>query len=104
AVIYVVSQAEEIEAFSENDRRLLRMVGRMIVRGHNQQLENSISKKIIERPDVADTIVGKFYSENKFIKDIEAILFAVEGAQPQKGTEIGEKDLSFICLDIDEQS
>ena len=108
AVMYIVSQPEETGAFPENDQRWLRMIGRMIqellLTYRNRQQVTSRLKNIIEKPGVGDGIVGKFYSENRFIRDLEALLTTIQKTMPAQGTEAGDKDLSFICLDIDEQS
>jgi DNA-binding transcriptional MerR regulator len=108
AVMYIVSREEEIGAFPENDQRLLRMIGKIVQEllaiYHNRQRVASNIKNIIEKPSVADSIVGKFYSENRFIRDVETLLTTIQKTMPMKGTETGEKDLSFISLDIDKQS
>lgn len=108
AVIYVASYKDEIDAFSENDQRVLRMVGRMIeellMTYHTRQQVTANLEKVMKKPTVVDEILGDFLSENDFIRDIEALLIGVQKDMPEKGTEVGDREVSFISLDIDNQS
>jgi len=106
AVIYVVS--DETEAFPETDQRLLRMIGRMIEEllltfRIRQQVAAKLTN-IMTRPRVVDSLFTDFYSENRFTYDVEKILINIQEKNPEKGTEAGAKEISFISVDIDNQT
>jgi GGDEF domain-containing protein len=89
AVIYLVSVYEE--AFSRKaDRLVLRLLGRMVgeaVRTYQtRQQEAARLGSILHAPDRVDEVVGTFYSENKFIHDLEDFLvtFKIDQARQKK--------------------
>jgi len=77
AVIYVTSEWEG--AFSRvQDRCILRLLGRMVgevIRTYRVRLQ-TVEKlgNILRHPDVVDDLIGEFFSENKFIHDMEEFL------------------------------
>jgi len=106
AVIYVVS--DETEAFPEADQRLLRVIGRMIEEllltfRIRQEVVTKLTN-IMTRPRVVDSLFRDFFSENSFIYDVEKLLTGIQEKMPEKGTETGEKEISFISVDIDNQT
>ncbi len=106
AVIYVASF--EAKAFSENDHRVLRMLGRMVeellMTYHTRQQVVMKLKNMITQPRVVDTVFEEFASENKFIQDLEDLLTHIQEKMPEKDTEEGKRTVSFISIDIDNQS
>ena len=122
AVIYVASEFER--AFSAlQDRRLLRLLGRMVGEAiksyqvRRQEVEQL--GMILNDPDVVDNVVGTFYSENRFIHDVEKDLRNLEEqrqqiTQPETIAAIDEGAiaeaklekyvLSFIGVDVDHAS
>jgi DNA-binding transcriptional MerR regulator/GGDEF domain-containing protein len=125
AVLYVVS--DEVAAFSTDDQRVLRMMGRIVeellmtyhARHHITQNLN----KLIITPSVVDPLFKDFFSENEFVEDIEAFLTMIKAQMDEKeklirkngtsvvdrafqpGTEQAiEEVISFISIDLDNQS
>lgn len=119
AVIYVVSH--EIAAFTEEDRVILRLVGRLVSERlktyHRRQQMITQLHNLIRKPEIVDPLFDtlKIASENDFIRDVEKILINVQevGASfdtsdeffdnTKEQTETREA-LSFIAIDIDNQS
>ncbi len=111
AVLYIVSA--DADAFSEDDQRLLRMVGRMVeellmtyeVRARvTEQFTN-----LIKNPSVVDPAFEAFASENEFISDVEALLSTIEEKEVEQITELekqytAKEALSFIAIDVDSLS
>ncbi len=125
AVIYVVSA--ESDAFSEGDRRLLRLVGRMVeelLRTYEVRIRvKEQFTSLIKNPSIADPSFEGFSSENDFISDVETLLNTLrkrieerkEGIleesvllndlESQHKTERpGDEVVSFIAIDIDNQT
>ena len=122
AVMYIASELER--AFSEvRDRRLLRLLGRMVeeviksYQVRRQEVEQL--GPILNRPDVVDNVVGAFFSENRFIRELEKELHnfdiqrqQLKQSEPQSETDDGimtevQQDkyiLSFIGVDVDHLS
>ncbi|MBV9614516.1 MAG: MerR family transcriptional regulator [Ktedonobacteraceae bacterium] len=100
-VIYVVS--EYPQAFSRSHLRVLRMVGKMIGELLNTYLVrlSAVGKmrNLMAYPEYVDTRFRDFLSENEFIRNIEALL-----SQIQKRDDPLKEVVSFIALDIDNQS
>jgi len=125
AVIYVVSELDGAFA-QEKDRRVLRLMGRMvdevvrIYQLRRQEAENL--GNILLSPDIVDNVVGIFYSENKFIHDLEEFLLgyntyreqqkiaihqtpAPAGADQEAGETLTEQHvISLIGIDVDHLS
>jgi GGDEF domain-containing protein len=100
-VIYVAS--EYPQAFSLNDQRVLRIVGKMI----GELLDTYLARlkvvgklrNLMAHPQYVDIHFKDFLSENEFIRDIEALLSEV-----QERTDPLKEVVSFIAIDIDNQS
>lgn len=125
AVIYVVSELDGAFA-QEQDRRVLRLMGRMvdevvrIYQLRRQEAENL--GNILRSPDIVDSVVGIFYSENKFIHDLEEFLLgyntyreqqkitahqtsAPAGGDQEVGETLTEQHvISLIGIDVDHLS
>jgi hypothetical protein len=117
-VIYVASYATD--AFSERDRRVLRIMARMIeelLGGYaaQRQLTKNLAE-VVKEPELVDTSFKEFGSENDFISDIEELLRYInvqvalekrdEGTL--KSSNFSEVrplsgEISFIAIDIDDQ-
>ncbi len=108
AVMYVVSAHPD--AFSKEDQRLLRMIGRMIeellmayeVRAQVTEQFNNL----IVNPSVVDYSFEAFASENDFISDVEASLSKIEKmvveSIPNLDQQYTTKEgVCFIAIDID---
>ena len=123
AVIYVASEFDR--AFSEKrDRRLLRLLGRMAGEAiKSYQLRRQGVEQlsaILDHPDIVDSVIGTFFSENTFIDDLEKDLRDFQeqhqqGSRPQTkpaaiaGEIIEEAQpplyvLAFIGIDVDHSS
>lgn len=121
AVMYVVSA--QPDAFNDGDQRLLRMVGRMIEEilktYHVRWGVAETFTNLITNPRVVDPTFADFASENDFIRDVEYLLSGMntlaEGnenvgqedfADPEvlKKVEHSSKEVSFIAIDIDNQT
>jgi GGDEF domain-containing protein len=100
-VIYVAS--EYPQAFSQNDQRVLRIVGKMV----GELLDTYLTRlrvvgklrNLMAHPQDVDTHFKDFLSENEFIRDIEALLSEV-----QERNDPLKEVVSFIAIDIDNQS
>jgi GGDEF domain-containing protein len=104
-VIYVVSAYPH--AFSRNDLRLLRLVGKMV----GELLALYLSRlrpvgklrNLVAYPEYVDMRFRDFLSENEFVRDIEAILSEVQARNDPLNDPLKEV-VSFIAVDIDNQS
>jgi DNA-binding transcriptional MerR regulator/GGDEF domain-containing protein len=102
AVLYIAS--DEVEAFSEKDRRVLRLIGKMteeLLLTYNAR-QQVTGVDLINTPDIVDAAFKNFYSENDFIRDLEELLLDVHLDEENKFPP--EKVVSFIAIDIDNQS
>lgn len=101
AVLYVVSDIPH--AFSIEDQRVLRLMGKMIgeaIETYAIRLRAASGlKELITNPAVVDPLFKDFSAEDEFIKDIEELLCDI-----QRKPEKQEGDVSFIAIDIDNQS
>jgi len=104
ATLYIAS--DEYQAFPIEDQRVLRLIGTMI-----QELlltyaarQQTAGKKteLIDQPEIVDPAFEGFLTENDFIRDLEALLITIADAKEQ--TFAPERDVSFIAVDIDNQS
>ena len=104
AVFYVASDAAH--AFSAEDQRLLRLIGKMVEELLlTYQARQQAARKLVElinTPDVVDLSFMNFYSENDFIQDLETLLEAIRRNDTRENSS--EKAVSFIAVDIDNQS
>lgn len=99
-VLYIVS--DEPAAFSEDDQRVLRVLGKMIgevvLTYHARRLPPDLLRGIIENPQIVEQTLREYLSENDFIDQLEQLLARIRA---------GEKPLeylSFIALDVDRHS
>lgn len=124
AVIYIA--ANDANAFTHHDIRVVRVIGRMIeelLRTYKIRLQASERMgDIISNPLLVDTSFKDFLSEGKFIHDVEALLATIQETEqapalllPTAGSQnFGTKDslkdtyqedvVSFIAIDLDNQS
>ena len=103
-VMYVASK--EPDAFSEDDQRVLRLIGRMVeellLTYHERQLTPGKLTEMINTPDIVDDSFKEFWPESKFMSDVEKMLAHILA---QDKSEIDpEEEVSFIAIDIDNQS
>lgn len=117
AVLYIAS--DEVDAFSESDQRILRILCAMV----EEQLkmyfvrQQAVQKlaDIITEPALVDTFFKAFLSENDFTHDVEQLLEAIQNEKREsfieQNTGIGsdsyvpsKRHVSFISIDIDKQS
>jgi GGDEF domain-containing protein len=97
AVLYVTSQYEA-QFSSPLDRRLLRLISRMvdelikIYEVRRSEAQNLIN--LMRFPDVADAFLGKFPSEGDFVRDLDAILTAYKASRE-------EHSIGLIGIDVD---
>jgi GGDEF domain-containing protein len=104
AVLYVASTHKQ--AFSQQDQRVLRMLGRMIktllLNYHTEALLVSGLREVVARPEIVDTTFQEFLSEDAFNTHVEDI---IAEAQHKKNLQLADTDaLSIIALDIDRQT
>ncbi|MGZ3627124.1 MAG: MerR family transcriptional regulator [Ktedonobacteraceae bacterium] len=125
AVLYIVS--DELDAFSLDDQRVLRMMGRIVeellLTYHARHYITQNLGGLIKAPEVVDPLFGGFLSENEFIRDVEAILVGIKSQMDHKGELVPKEGLpiigdstaseleqpteevvSFISIDVDHQS
>ncbi len=101
-VMYLAS--DKLEAFSEDDQRVLRVVGRMIeeilMTYRIRQLDVGNLSNIIVSPTTVDTSFKDFLSESDFVEDLEEVLKCISKDGVVHGL-VGE-ELSIIAVDIDD--
>lgn len=124
AVLYIVS--DEVSAFSKSDQRVLRIIGRIaeeLIRTYSarQQATEKLGD-LIMTPALVDSLFADFLSEKEFVSDVEELLASISKNMRykeelisrysgsvtdhdiQKKAESSEEIVSFIALDIDDQS
>jgi GGDEF domain-containing protein/GAF domain-containing protein len=107
AVLYVASAGEQ--AFTEDDQRVLRMIGCMV-----EELVETYAVRVratarlgelISAPAIVDPLFQDFLSENEFAEDVEQILRVIHLHSEYGQAENLQKDVvSIIAIDIDNQS
>ena len=102
--LYIAS--EEIDAFSEADQRALRLITRMMEELLStyqtyQQVRGRLAD-VIKNPGLVDVSFREFLSENNFINDVETLLESIHTRELTE--QEAEEDVSFIAIDIDNQS
>ena len=101
--LYIAS--EEIDAFSEADQRVLRLITRMMEELLStyqayQHVRGRLAD-VIKNPGLVDVSFREFLSENDFMNDVEDLLTSID---TQDLTEqLAEEVVSFITIDIDNQ-
>lgn len=125
AVLYVAS--DEVNAFSKDDQRVLRMMGRVVeelLRTYSarEQVTDKLGD-LIRYPRIVDTLFGDFLSENEFVRDVGELLTGIKTRMDEReeylrkyDASIAEHDVllrreqsteevvSFIGIDVDNQS
>lgn len=103
-VLYIAS--DKPCAFSEDDRRVLRIIGRMIeellLTYRARLLPVGFLTDMIATPKVVDASFKEFLSEGDFVNDVEALLADIFASNEDELTS--EEEVSFIAVDIDNQS
>lgn len=104
AALYI--EANGANAFSQEDQRVLRMIGRMIEELlKTSQARNQMPGRrsnLIERPALVDPTFDEFAAESDFISEIDALLSRIQ----EQGLTEGQRNeqISLISIDIDNQS
>ncbi|GAC1368305.1 MAG: hypothetical protein PVS3B1_31290 [Ktedonobacteraceae bacterium] len=107
-VLYVASHL--VDAFTLDDQRVLRFMSRMIEELlKTYRVRQQVAQKLtdmVKNPGLVDTFFEGFASENDFNHDVETLLVAIQGQITQRQYEenFAEKAISFIALEIDNQS
>ena len=106
AVLYVASRLEE--AFSDNDQQVLRILGRiveelLIIYRTRLRVTNNL-RILINNPHIVDRLFDGFFSENRFMSDVEELLINIERDSKKEGNQLNDEVISFIAIDIDNQS
>ena len=101
AVIYVAADIEH--AFTKEDQRVLRIIGRMLqelllVYHIRLQMIGKLTE-LIGHPNIVDVAFKEFLTEDDFIRDIESFLLSMR-EHPQVNQE-PQEEISFIAIDID---
>ena len=104
AALYVSS--DEIDAFSTDDQRALRLISRMIEELFStyqarRHVMGRLSDMIIN-PGPVDVSFRSYLSENEFVNDLEELLAGI--LTQEKNEQQAEEIVSFITIDIDKQS
>jgi GGDEF domain-containing protein len=104
AVLYIAS--DEDNAFSGDDQRVLRLLGKMIqellLTYSARQLATGKLTELVGAPGIVDISFKEFLSESDFIRDLETLVEAID--RQDDPDFIPEEEVSFIAIDIDNQS
>ena len=119
AVLYIVS--DDLQAFTEEDQRVLRMMGRIVeellltYRARCQAVEKL--GDLIKAPSKVDRLFAGFLSENEFIQDVELLFASIKTRMSEREVSASkdsapvaeytpqfEEVVSFIGIDLDNQS
>lgn len=124
AVLYVVS--DEPNAFSQDDQRMLRIIGVMVeellMRYRIRPLITEKLVNLMRNPSVVDTLFQDFASENDFVSDVEKLMIDIKTDMKEKRQRAGKEEgplsemdtaqttkqsseevVSFIAIDMDNQ-
>ncbi|HEY1350500.1 MAG TPA: MerR family transcriptional regulator, partial [Ktedonobacteraceae bacterium] len=104
AVLYI--EAHGPQGFSQEDQRLVRIIGRMLEEGlltarARSQLVGRPGD-ILERPAVVDRTFDEFAGETDFLLEINALLSRM--TDRQLTAQEAQEEVSIISVDIDNQS
>jgi DNA-binding transcriptional MerR regulator/GGDEF domain-containing protein len=118
AVLYIVS--DNADAFSTNDQRLLRMMGRVVeellLTYHARHHITQNLTELVMAPGIIDPLFGDFLSENEFVENVESLLAGIKTRMDQREELVRnhnassateqptEEVVSFISIDVDNQS
>ncbi len=101
-VLYIVS--EDSNAFSFTQRRVLRMLTRIIEEFLAEMLLRQKGdeglRDVVKRPSVVNEVLQDVHSENRFVRDVEALLQRIRETD---SSEV-QGQTSFISIDMDRQS
>jgi GGDEF domain-containing protein/DNA-binding transcriptional MerR regulator len=101
AVVYVTSHKKD--AFSENDQRVLRLVGRMVEEAillYNVRLETTKKlSSLIEQPAIVDPFFTDFLSENDFLQDLKILLNEVKTGSEAEEKQVYQKNTQYSVSD-----
>ena len=104
AALYVSS--DEINAFSMDDQRALRLISRMIEELFSTyQARRHVMGRLsnmITNPGLVDVSFRGYLSENEFVSDLEELLSEI--LTQELNEQQAEEMVSFITIDIDKQS
>jgi DNA-binding transcriptional MerR regulator/GGDEF domain-containing protein len=100
ASLYIAS--DQADAFSMADQRALRLITRMIEEllvtyQARRQVVGKL-RNLITNPGLVDVSFREFMSEDEFIDDLGSLLSEIHNR------DMTEQDISFIAVDIDNQS
>lgn len=102
--IYIAS--DEVDAFTLADQRalrlLMRMVEELLAAYQGRVFVSEDLSEAIAKPRVVDSFFADFLSEEDFINEFEALLTNMLEQEDPK--ELEGKEVSFIVIDIDNQS
>lgn len=115
AVLYIAS--DEVEAFSQEDQRTLRLITRMIeeLLSTYQSRQQVLGKlaNLLNTPGFVDLSFREFLAEDDFINDLEAFLKTIQArtdiepkSRPDPGSDewlTTNEALSLIAVDIDNE-
>jgi len=124
AIAVLCIKASRINAFAEEDMRLLRILCKMIEEVMRvSRIRQDISEglvEVIEKPERIDNLFKDFLSRSDFFDDVEHLLSGISAsfqenqlleeqtvAEVDKGFRAEEKSanvVSFIAIDVDKQS
>ena len=108
AVIYVASEYEN--AFSMNDQRLLRIMGRVveevIATYHIRQQVYTGLSDLVSNPLIVDPSFRDLLSSNDFVHEVETLLSAIQEHATTKESHnerdvFLQKEVSFVAVDVD---
>ncbi len=112
AVLYIGS--DEDEAFSVEDQRILRLLGKLIEEAfaiyYAYQQSNTRLSDIIRHPNIIDPFFKDFLSENEFLHDISAYLSVVRndkvpaGEEQKADEDQNVRRFSLVMVDLNNQS
>jgi DNA-binding transcriptional MerR regulator/GGDEF domain-containing protein len=104
AVLYI--EADGPQAFSQEDQRLLRIMGRMLEEALlTARVRSQLVGRpgdLLERPAVVDRTFDEFAGETDFLQEIDALLSRMTSRQLT--VEEAQAEISIISVDIDNQS
>jgi hypothetical protein len=104
AVLYIA--AREVQAFSKEDLRVLRVLGRMVAEllrtSHTRRQVAGDMGSLISNPSLVDVTFQGFGSETDFISEIEGLLRSM--CKDELADKVLQDSLSIISVDMDSQS
>jgi hypothetical protein len=119
AVLYISS--DEYEAFSEEDQRIIRLMGRLVEEAFTlyaaYQRNHARLSDIMTDPHIIDPFFKDFLSENNFLRDVNehfiaaraiqqqmAEMRATQTEEPASTVQQDERRFSLVIIDLNNQS